>query len=725
MLNRFRLAVQNGIRGWKAGMGALDIGSMIWGADTKYSPGEFGDYLVNSNPVYTCATIRADALASLKYKAYNIDENDKDVLIKDWEGLTLLRKVNDFWTMNRLLHMTELCMFIWGKSFWAVERGADGRGKPQEIWWMKPDRVKVLVDPIKYIRGFEYTPINGGPPIFFEPWEVIWFRYPNPLNEFDALSPIMAARLAADVGTSAWKSNKHMFDNGYQIGGIVMPKGGVVLTKEQAENLEEDIDRRHRGVDKAHRWGVLRFEVEVKGSDVTPKDAQWLEALNLTLEEVARAGKIPLDMIGGQRTYENVKASDRAFWMRAMIPEGDFIGSELTEQFIPMFGPNGPDKIGADYSKVPALQDDAKDLWEREKGQLGMSAIVVNEWRKIHGMDEVEWGNEPLTAEYLLSKGITATPAGGGGGTQSATMPGDGNGEQGRSAKTSAIAPTKRTIEYGSVEHERLWKRFTRRTDRWEKIWSKMTVKLFERQRESILSKLKEEGRSTLKEIRSKDDRIERSRVLSPQQRDLEDLVDEPFNMAEWIKRFRTEGRTVLHDIVEEAGGDAMDDLSIGIAFDLTDPRVLKFLERRAQRFAKEVNQTTWDRLKEVLGKAIEEGKGIPEMEDLVNEVMGERIRSTPETIARTEVIGANNGGTLMAWEESGVVESKTWLAALDDRTRETHIEAHQRYQADPIPIDEDFQVGAATGPAPGQMGDPDEDINCRCTMTAVVTVNP
>jgi SPP1 gp7 family putative phage head morphogenesis protein len=99
---------------------------------------------------------------------------------------------------------------------------------------------------------------------------------------------------------------------------------------------------------------------------------------------------------------------------------------------------------------------------------------------------------------------------------------------------------------------------------------------------------------------------------------------------------------------------------------------------------------------------------------------MGERIRSTPETIARTEVIGAYNGGTWQAWRQSGVVTKKRWLAALDDRTRPTHVDAHDQV----VGIDEDFSVGGFSGPCPGSMGDAGEDINCRCTMTAVLDIS-
>jgi len=32
-------------------------------------------------------------------------------------------------------------------------------------------------------------PQYGGDPVRFEPHEVLWFRYPNPIDEFSALSP--------------------------------------------------------------------------------------------------------------------------------------------------------------------------------------------------------------------------------------------------------------------------------------------------------------------------------------------------------------------------------------------------------------------------------------------------------------------------------------------------------------------------------------------------------
>jgi HK97 family phage portal protein len=313
-------------RAWKAGPGVVDKFETGSGHDTStYNPSEYGDYLVTSNAVYTCANIRADACASVAMKSSRFDANGKKIPDRDSEVVRLLQKVNQFWTMNRLMKMTELSLCTWGMNYWAVEK--DGRGNPVELWWMRTDRVVIMPDPVNYVKGFVYCPTNGEKPIPFGVDEVIWFRYPNPLDEYSGLSPMAAARLAADVASEAGKSNLGIFKNGYQVGGLIVPKEGFDMTSDQAKELEKQLDSRFSGSDKAHKWGVLRLEVETKQLGITPKDAEFLGALGWSLEEIARAYGIPLDMVGGQRTYENVRASDRAFWMRTITPELNFIAS--------------------------------------------------------------------------------------------------------------------------------------------------------------------------------------------------------------------------------------------------------------------------------------------------------------------------------------------------------------------------------------------------------------
>jgi SPP1 gp7 family putative phage head morphogenesis protein len=169
---------------------------------------------------------------------------------------------------------------------------------------------------------------------------------------------------------------------------------------------------------------------------------------------------------------------------------------------------------------------------------------------------------------------------------------------------------------------------------------------------------------------------------------------------------------------VSEAGEAAFTDLEIVGAFDVLDPGIVRFIERRGQRFGRQVNDTTWQMLAESLQEGVKAGESIDQLADRVETIMGGRIQSTPETIARTEVIGAANGATLDAWEQADVVEGKTWLAALDDRTRDAHVQAHGQT----VPIDEPFIVNGEELDFPGADGSAENVVNCRCSMTAVLS---
>lgn len=711
---KFRDRISAAYRAFKGAGGELY--DRITGHDSDtYGPAEYGNYLLTSNAVYTCATLRADAISSVPIHAYELDENGKQARINEGEAVRLLKKVNPYWTMNRLVNMTELCLSIWGRAFWFVERdGANNKGKPKEIWWAKPTQVKIFPDPANYIKGFAYYPISGGEPIWFDPWEVVWFRYPNPLDEFSGLAPLAAARLAADLAEGASKSNLNLYKQGYQIGGWVVPPKGTTLTKEQATELEAKIDKRFKGVDKAHRWGVFRFEADMRAAAVTPKDAEYLGSLEWSLEETARAYKIPLDMVGGQRTYENVKASDRAFWMRAMLPEASFLESELNEQYLPMFGSGAPDLVAFDRKAIPALQDDETETWEREQGQIQVGAITINEWRDGQGLEPVEWGSEWWAPMTVAPVGTASITSGEGDGRQVYLLPSNGNtpGIADRFVLGAGSNGSKRAVEYGSQEHERIYKRFERRSRRWEREVGEVVAKLFERLQDSILDRM-------------------RSRESIPEDWD-------PYNRPEWIKKFRIGIRPILSEIVEDAGETEMDQLdeivnergarqdesgTITLDFKMDLPEVRRFLERQAQRFAVEVEETTWEALKASLQSGFDEGDQMIKLMSRVEDVMAHRIRSSSETIARSETLTALNGGAFEAYKQSGVVEKKAWLAGLDDRTRANHIEAHRTYQTSPIPLDEDFKVGAGSGPHPGEIGVAEEDINCRCSIQPIVNL--
>lgn len=687
LLQTFQDRVRARLRSFVLGPGVVDRADMIYGRQETYTPEEYGDYVSKSSAVYSIITMRAQMLASLPLKLHRMSPKGDAVDVTAGQAFDLFHRVNPRWTFNRLMQMTELSLCLWGEAFWFLERGETGDQPPREIWWGKPSRVIVQPDPVDYVRGFIYQPARLQQNLHFAPSEVIWFRYPNPVDEFEGLSPLAAACLAADTNRAAMVSNYNLFKNGLNPGGMVVPKNDGMFSSEQAQQLEELLTRRFQGVDKAHRWGVLRFDASIEPLGISPKDAEFTDMLAMTLEDIARAYHWPLDLIGGQRTYANVEASRLLAWENAIVPEAAFISEEINEQLLPMFGVGEPDHAEFDFESVSVFQEAKANEWGRAREQIQTNAITINEWRATQNKPAVVWGDMPLielnawvNSRYtpVLFEPALSEPASSADSTDSTP----------RGARS---APA---LIYGSDEHRALWRRFDERATKQERIIAKVARELFRRQKKSILAKM-------------------RGAMLT---RDFDE--DDPFDRKEWTKRFRVGIRPALRTVIASAGKDALKDLGLSIAFNLLDSNVVRFLEGRAQRFAVEVNETTWHALKDALKAGIEEGETIDKLAERVESVMELRENQSSEVIARTETVGAFNGGTLEAWKQTdGLVKRKRWLASLDDRVRDTHAEANGQT----VDLDEDFEVGSARGPAPGQMGEAEEDCNCRCTIVAVV----
>lgn len=708
-------------RAYVVGPAAVDPGQQYFGVDPAvYQPQEYANYIATSNGVYACVSLRARTLAHLQLKVYRVSGADKRTEITSGPLWELLQKVNPYWTSARLLDMTEQSLCTWGAGYWFMEK--QGR-TPKEIWWARPDRVTVHPHPNDYISHFTYKGPSGTE-IRYERDETVWFRFPNVADQYSGLSPMAAARLAADTYSAAMHSNHNIFRNGVQMSGVFTPKGGVPLTKEQARDISDNMDRRFKGVDKAHRIGVLIHDVDFKSVSMSPKDAEFLGALNWSLEDIARAFNVPIDKVGGKRTYQNVQDAETVFWSDCMKPEAQFIANEITEQLLPMFGDNLIAEF--DLSEIAALQEAESEVWAREREQIDRGALTLNEWRVDHGMDPVAWGDVAWLQSTLMPIDSPEKPAPIMPPALAAGSQDDDNEDEDTPAGDEQRSRSySRELAYGSDEHRRLWDSYVAKTTPYETQWGRMTADLFNAQKQSILSQLyRAAGRSMQRDdtppaLAEQIEAIAAVELTEAVKAKLDALADAPFDRARWIKAFRVEGRELTTTITEAMGQLAANEVGLATGFHVKDPNIIRGIEAQAQRFAEEVNATTWDKLKTSLQEGIRDGDGVDAMAKRVEDVMGDRIRSSAQVIARTEVTRATNFGTIEGWRQSGVVSKKRWLAALDSRTRATHVEAHGQT----VGLDDDFEVGGCTGPGPGNLDCAREVANCRCALTAVLDV--
>lgn len=360
----------------------------------EFGPDSYGDYLATSNEIFSVVQFRARQFGSLPLRLYDGDSSEKTE-VTDGPEADLLRRVNPHWTRARLMRQTEMSMGVWGEAFWAVQRDRPG-GQPKEIWWLKPSRVHPVPHRNDWLSGYLYE-ARDGTRVPFRTDEIVWFRYPNPLDEFAGMSPLAAARLAADVASASMKSNRNLFTQGMQLGGTISPaKDKVKFSADQADDLEKLLNRRFTGADKAHKWAVLRFEAAFNEWGVTPRDAEFIDGLNLTFRQVCRVYGVPPPLLFDleHATLANVRELQKIFWEHAGLPEANFYAYDIEEQLLPMFGERRQVKhVAWDFSTVPALQEAATAVWDRERQQIDSGALTINEWRKSKGMPAVAWGD--------------------------------------------------------------------------------------------------------------------------------------------------------------------------------------------------------------------------------------------------------------------------------------------------------------------------------------------
>lgn len=140
-----------------------------------------------------------------------------------------------------------------------------------------------------------------------------------------------------------------------------------------------------------------------------------------------------------------------------------------------------------------------------------------------------------------------------------------------------------------------------------------------------------------------------------------------------------------------------------------------KWARDNAAKKVGEITKTTRGKIADAITRGTEENLSDSEISKLIIRRAGGSItNSRALMIARTESHSAAQAGGLMAAQALGVVQSKEWIAAEDERTRESHADADGQI----VDIDDNFSVGDASLSFPGDPDGPAEEIiNCRCVV--------
>lgn len=638
--------------------------------------------------VFACVLALADAVATAPVMVTGDAGDGQHEPVAQHPLLDLIQRPNPSMDGSEFFQAVTVIAALSG--FCVIEKERNGHGEVVNLWPLRSDWVKPIPRD-QSAPAWEYRVPGRREPFILEPEDVIVYTHaPDPNMGYTGTAPMAVAFRELGVENTMTDFLKAFFD-----GGAVPQYGIIPRVQINNQEMADAFLERVRGRFRETNGGpmLLTGVEDIKRIGFNFDELAYPQLRNLSEVAICNAFRVPPVLVGIQAgldasTYSNMEGSFAYFFRTTVSSMWRRLDGALTRGLVHEFDDTGSLNIEFDMSKVDALQEDETALWQRATAALQAGGISLHTYQRYIGFEphgpDVIYQPFSVTAIPISTGSQRSTP------TSAARidrMP----------VKAISEGRSKRAISYDSDEHRQRWEQRVSLTERWEQRFADALAPQLEAQRQDILDVLAGGGRA-VREI----------------------AIDNPFDRDKWIRSFKITMRPIVSNIVREQAQLSGDEVMFGFAFDVNDPRVIEAMEGQLQRFAEEVNDTTWDALKASLADGIAEGEGIGQLADRVDSVMLDRIKSSKEAIARTEVTASSTIGTQEAWRQSGVVSGKEWLAALDSRTRETHIHAHGQV----VGIDDVFTVGGATGSGPGMMSSAAESVNCRCSIAPVLDVD-
>ncbi len=353
----------------------------------------YGEYYASAVSVYAAIKLRTDALSRPELMVYRRQPDGTLLPVgQEHPARQLLDRVNPWHTRQDLWRATETYLNLWGSSFWALEKDERGRW---EIWPLRPDRVTVLPDRRRYIRGFVYQGRNG--PVAYTPDEMLWMHYFNPMEEYAGLAPIAPVRLAVDMGKDGLRFNRNFFRNAAQPDFVMLTN--ETMTDSEVEDFYARWEKRYRGPAKAHRPAIASFVKDIKTLGFNQREMDFIQGLRWSLEEVSRTYGVPMPLLSDleRATFSNVNTAERMFWRNTILPQLRFFEERLNRMLLPRLG--YPDlEVQFDVSAIEVLREDEDSRVRRETQLLDRGVLTINEVRRSRNLPDVPWGNEWVKA---------------------------------------------------------------------------------------------------------------------------------------------------------------------------------------------------------------------------------------------------------------------------------------------------------------------------------------
>ncbi len=643
--------------------------------------------------LYACISTISLGISRTPFKFWRGKDSDKKV-VEDGELYTLFNKPNAIFGKYQFFEAIMVYLELEGEAVIVFERPA-GKEKdrtvcPTEMWvysgkYFTPNILN------NQIIAWNYESPDGKQKATLDPAQVLQLKYFNPYNYYRGMSPLEACRLGVESDWQASIYNKSFFENSAVPDGVLIIKGQYSeLTKPQRDAILGSFEDRHQGSKKAHRTAILEGDMDYRIIGLSHADMQFLEQKKWNREEVCACYKVPKMCLAVYEdiNYATAKEAKKILYTDNLIPKMQYIEDAFWAGLFCNI--DGGDAWGGfDRTAIECLAEDFAKLIDSafKLWQMKYPINAINK-RLSLGMEDVAWGDMAYgTMSEVPMDAILANEQ---------APPAD---------EAPPTKPPAGTEEEAGKSLQKLPYSFNKL-----KYWNNYVAKVLSGNEKLMLGKI----RNYLYQLRK--DQLSRLAKAgdgkSINKLNGSEVEAIAFVKDEWDKKLRAMTRPILEQTMTDAGDQLSEEMGGAFSFDLTDPALMDFLNKKTNRITN-INATMREQVKRSLLQGVAEQETTAELVDRLKTVFN-FATNRALTIARTEISQMASGTRFLEMQAEGV-KAHQWITAHDESVRESHI---RNESIGAVPIGQKFPNGCYyPGDINGQAG---EVINCRCVCVPI-----
>ena len=338
--------------------------------------------------VHACCDAYAQTISTMSVEHYRVNDDGGQTELKDSALSKVIRDPNPYQTRSDFFYYMIKSLMLHGNCYALAYRGPRG-----EVEQLHPIHPVSTIPMLNRESGDIFYAVGNNPMMedveaLVPQRDVLHIKLFTPNNPLQGESPIVHAGASIATNTAISNQQATFFANASRPSGVLTTD--QMLKANQMQTLREAWESQSAGL-ATGKVPVLFGGLKFNPLSVTSNDAQIVEAFQMSIEDVARAFRVPLPLVGSYKnsTYNNVEQL-----IQSWISTGLGFVMEHAELAIEKFF-NLPAQQKFNFNTESLLRSDFKGRIEALTKGIQGGLYSPNEARELEGLKSVKDGDEP------------------------------------------------------------------------------------------------------------------------------------------------------------------------------------------------------------------------------------------------------------------------------------------------------------------------------------------